>query len=194
MTKVFLTDIDNACLNYTDSFVDYLTKYYPEFHLNLDEYSFGIDESILEDKCHEFTLTDEFGDLKPLRDAKEYIDKIAELGYTFHGVTSCLPDASLKTYTRIHKLRTENLKRYFGNVFSGCTMILMHESKKKYLDSFVPTYYVDDKPKHVVDGSEVGHTSFLMDWPYNKKKDIGDGIRVTNWKEIYKKVLKDEKS
>ena len=166
--KIFLTDIDNCALNWSKAMYDYLEEHHPNLNIKEHDYSFGLTQKKLDELWREFNKTPLFENIEPLRDAQKYIPKIAKLGFKFVGITSCLSDATSETRRKIQKSRRKNLKRYFGDIFIKCICIQVHESKKPYLELFHPTYWVDDKPKHVASGIDSGHTGFLIIHEYNK--------------------------
>lgn len=193
MKKYFLTDIDNCTLDWSGAMLDYLRDDHSYLDLDPSKYSFGLSDIHMDQLWRQFNKEDRFERLKPLRDAAEYLPKIADLGYTFIGITSCLPDATPETYAKLFPARMKNLQTYFGDIFEYCVCLQVHDSKKPFLEKYSPTFWVDDKLKHVEDGAKVGHQSFLMAHDYNVALYYNDFTRVDNWKEIYETVLQQSR-
>jgi hypothetical protein len=84
------------------------------------------------------------------------------------------------------KLRTENLKHIFGDVFDYIDCSLDFRKGKKFVleQRYKGTGYVwlEDNVSHAEAGDAIGMDTYIFDHPYNRSYN---GKRVKNWKELY---------
>ena len=118
--KKFLTDIDNCVLSWSSHLKEYLILNHPELEINENLDPFKLYPNILDAHWEKFNETKDFEELTPLRDAQEYIKKICDLGYSFVGISSCLPNSNMKTYYEVRKKRLKNLEMLFPGCFEDC--------------------------------------------------------------------------
>lgn len=189
--KLFLTDCDNAIMDWTQAMIDYLKEVHPHLKIIENDYSFGLESDLMDVLWRDFNNTDRFIDIKPLRDAQVFLPKIAALGYEFVAITSCYPDDNKLTNIEVKKRRIANLEKYFPGCFVKTHCLQVHDSKLPVLKLYSPTFWIDDKLNHILSGIEAGHKSILMDHDYNRNCDISSAVRVTTWKEIYN-IVKSE--
>lgn len=123
------------------------------------------------------------GFLPALRDAQEYITKLADEGWNFVCITS------LSTNKYAQKLRTKNIKKLFGeDTFTDFIYLGTGADKDKVLQQFEGSnlWWVEDKVENALHGEQVGLRPLVMEHGYNMNDDRVR--RVKNWKEIYEIV------
>jgi len=185
MNKIFPVDIDGCCLDFTTGIIDFVKNNSLQYNIDPSDEKFGLkSEKEISKLVNLFNQSVEFSELKPFQDTLEFMTKISkEFNYKFVAVTTCLGNEITK------KLREKNIKNVFGDLFEDVICLPIGTSKLKTLQQFNPSFYVDDKLKHVNDSYSLGYISFYMQQPYNinikSKKEIVD---VYNWKEIYEKI------
>src|SRR6478752_3246810 len=183
--KLILTDIDDTILRFGDSFQDWveakgLTTYGRLRDLCCVEDFLGCDRPRANELITECSLDPAFMEnLRPEPDALEYLPKLHAEGWRFIAITSCVNDDG------VAEMRAKNIKQAFGFEFEDvlCTGLL--QPKAEFLARFDPTYWVEDNAHHAVVGADLGHTSILLDRPYNRHLDGPSPIRVNDWEEIY---------
>lgn len=128
------------------------------------------------------------GFLPPLRDAQEYITKLADEGWKFICITS------LSTNKYAQKLRTKNIQKMFGqDTFKDFIYLGTGADKDKVLQKFEGSnlWWVEDKVENALHGQDVGLRPLVMEHGYNMDDDRVR--RVKNWKEIYDIVTGENK-
>lgn len=185
--KLILTDIDDTVLRFGDKFQDWCEKV-----KGLPTYGRLRDIASIEDflqldrpRCTELVV--EFSNcpehmphLEPEPCALEYVPKLHALGYQFVAISSCV-DGPVVT-----QMRRENLERAFGIPWLDvhCTGLLA--PKDDVLKAYAPTFWVEDNAKNAVLGTELGHTTFLVDRKYNQHlKTVSNPFRVPDWQAVY---------
>lgn len=127
------------------------------------------------------------GFLPPLRDAIHYVKKLHERhGYIFHAITSLSNDTSAQS------LRTQNLKRLFGETaFDRFVYLDTGADKNEALAQYKDTgcFWIEDKPENAMVGVKMGLESILVAHNHNNWYR-GDATRVETWKEIYEIVTR----
>ena len=122
---------------------------------------------------------------KPLPGVVENVQKLHSEGFQFVAITACADDRDT------HLGRWKNLEEVFGyGVFDTLHCVGLAESKRTHLARYRPAYWVEDKTRHAVDGAEVGHTSFLINYMHNAREgqNIRGVTRVNNWDDIYQHI------
>ena len=184
--KVILVDCDGVLLDWEYAFDVWMTRHgYERSEEGFSTYSIGDRYKTKDAKkmIRMFNESAAIGFLPPLRDAIHYVKKLHERhGYIFHAITS------LSTDPNAQKLRTENLKRLFGETaFERYVYLDTGEDKDAELEVYKDTgcYWVEDKVINAKVGSALGLDSLLMTHDHNVKYDIENVRKVNNWKEIY---------
>ena len=126
------------------------------------------------------------GFLPPLRDAIQYVTKLADEGWEFICITS------LSTNKYAQKLRTKNIKKLFGeDTFTDFIYLGTGADKDKVLAQFAGSNYwwVEDKVENALAGEAVGLRPLVMEHGFNMNDN--SVRRVKNWKEIYEIVTNE---
>jgi|TARA_R110000782_G_scaffold79871_4_gene158394 hypothetical protein len=189
--KVILTDVDGVLLNWLHAFNTWMHRRHDLVKLTDGVYEietiYGITKEKADNLIETFNDSAAIGSLPPLRDALKYIRKLhEEQGYVLHCITAVPNDPFVK------KLRLENLQRVFGtSVIERLECTGTSQDKfpilSEYKDSGLP--WIEDKFSNAKMGSDLGLTSYLMDFDYNSDYHDNDIIRVKNWKEIYEALI-----
>lgn len=185
MKQIFLADCDDVLLNWSVAFCEFMEINHPEYKIDRSTYSLGLDLKTRTKFIELFNQSPEFAKIQPYPQAIEYVKKIQQLGFKFVVISTCLGS----NYTRI--MREQNLEKVFGkDVFKAIHCLPLYTSKKSTLAKYKPTYWVDDKLSHCIDGSLVGHTVFEMIQSHSPKEERPKSVTsVKSWQEIYEKIL-----
>lgn len=193
MSKVILTDVDDALLDWTSDFQQWIldnTEHRPTTSLrdfwNIEVW-LGITIEESRDLIRRFNGHEDYWpNFKALPGAKEAIENLHGMGYKFVAITACATDSW--TYEN----RFANLRREFGAAFDTLHCVGLSQPKTEYLERYRPTFWVEDKWKHAVDGADHGHTSFIVDYEHNRHHEDDRIIRVSGWSEIYDHIVKSQ--
>lgn len=188
MKKTMLVDADGVIFNWEYAFNLFMEEH--GFEMTKDAkliYNIGVRYDIPEKQgktmIKHFNESAMIGFLPPLRDAVEYITKLADEGWEFICITS------LSTNKYAQKLRTKNIKKLFGeNTFTDFIYLGTGADKDRVLEKFEGSNYwwVEDKVENALHGEAVGLRGLVMEHGYNMNDDRVR--RVKNWKEIYEIV------
>ena len=185
MSKVILTDVDDVLFDWTADFEQWIvenTPYRPTESLrrfwNIEVWlGISIDES--RDLIRRFNSDERYWpNFRPMPGEKESITELKNMGYKFVAITACATDS----WTYEH--RFQNLRREFGDAFDTLHCVGQSHPKTPFLARYRPTFWVEDKWQHAVDGADLGHTSFIIDYLHNQQKEDDRIVRVSNWCEI----------
>jgi len=190
MKKTILVDCDGVLTNWEYAFdifmLEYGFKKVPNANLVYDIGArYGLDKAQGKKLIKQFNESASIGFLPPLRDAVQYVTKLADEGWDFICITS------LSTNKYAQKLRKMNLAKAFGeNTFSCVTCIGTGADKDhalaKYKDSGL--FWVEDKPENCLAGLKQGLRPVLMEHGFNMHNT--DFPLMKNWKEVYDHVNK----
>ena len=188
MNKLILTDIDGVMLDWETAFHDWMES---KGHVRNSIATY--DMHVAYDQPKEFLkkLVVEFNNsawmccLKPLRDAVVGVAGLAADGYRFGAITSM----SLDPYAG--KLREENLKNLFGDVFEFVTCLDTGADKDDALEYYRGSgmYWLEDKWENAVLGADLGLKSILVDHPHNAEYSDERIVRASTWADIVEKIL-----
>lgn len=188
MKKTILVDADGVLFNWEYAFNLYMEEH--GFESIKDAklvYNIGERYSISNNQGHtmikHFNESAMIGFLPPLRDAVEYVTKLADEGWTFICITS------LSTNKYAQKLRRKNIDKLFGEgVFTEVICLATGADKDKILQKFADSnlWWVEDKVENALAGEAVGLRPLVMEHGFNMNDDRVR--RVKNWKEIYEIV------
>jgi len=183
--KIILTDIDGVCLNWADAFDRFLERHYKIKVKDPSQYTAhlrweGTREQLKTLTWH-FNMSAWMRYLKPFRDSQTIMPKLAEEGWKFVAITSMHIDE----YS--HKLREENLKTLFGDIWDQIICIGTGADKDQALLPWKDSGYiwVEDKFTNAKLGADMGLDSVLMRHDYNAKLDDNRVTKVDNWQQIY---------
>lgn len=187
MKKLILTDCDGVLLNWDYAFHTWMDTHGYHIVPGMEKkYSIAKMYAISEEHASAlvkiFNESAAIGFLPALRDAVEYVQKLHELGYRFHVITS------FGTEPNAIKLRKSNLRKVFGDVFEGYTFLEGMASKQPVLEKYRGTglYWIEDKASNAIDGAEVGLQSILMAHGHNWDKEHPQYTIVPDWEHIYR--------
>lgn len=186
MSRYILTDVDNTILNFSDAFQSWLNRQGLTGTGSIAETNsicdyLGCERSRTEELIREFSESPEMTWLEPEPHAVDVIRYLHDKGWEFVAITACHDHHE----TRFH--RRNNLYRVFGFDLS-LHVTGLNGCKRGVLSSYRPTYWVEDHYENALLGAEVGHTSFVMDRPYNQGDDARLH-RVKDWRAIEDVVL-----
>jgi hypothetical protein len=185
MKKTMLVDADGVLFNWEYAFNLYMEEHgfeeTPDARL---KYSIGERYNISNNQGHtmvrHFNESAMIGFLPALRDAVEYITKLADEGWEFKCITS------LSTNKYAQDLRQKNLDKVFGEgTFTELICLATGADKDKILRQFEGSnlWWVEDKVENATAGANVGLRPLVMEHGYNMDDDTWP--RVKNWSDIY---------
>jgi len=188
MKKTILVDADGVIFNWEYAFNLFMEEHGFEMVDNAKLiYNIGVRYDISEKQgktmIKHFNESAMIGFLPPLRDAQEYITRLADEGWNFICVTS------LSTNKYAQKLRTKNIKKMFGeDTFTDFIYLGTGANKDKVLQQFEGSnmWWIEDKVENALDGAKVGLRPLVMEHGYNMDDDRVR--RVKNWEEVYEIV------
>lgn len=192
--KFILTDIDEVVLKYHEGFERYIRNNpellssrgikipHDEHHLslkrNIMEWLHHHDEDNIKALVDDFAMSEEFSCLEAGWESDIYFPKLIAKGYRFVGITAC--GSSVVTFA----LRMKNLSKLFNNAFLTAHCIDYRDSKKKILEGFPPSIWVEDNLKNAIYGLETGHRTFLMS-DFKSQSMAPSGLTIVrSWKDI----------
>lgn len=176
-----LLDIDGCVLDWESGLVSFMNQCVTHIKQpeTLSESSYYLDsrynitpeqaKSIVED----FHAHPSFGKLLPLDGANQAIDYLKNK-YRCVAITACGDTDQIISY------REKNLYDCFGDAFVTLHCVADSESKRKYLDYYPPSNWVEDHVTNAQMGVEYGHTSWLINAPYNVTKKVDSRIKRIN--------------
>lgn len=187
--KTILVDADGVLLDWVYSFRAWMNRHgyvmvKPDAY-KMEE-AYGLDKPEAKKLCRMFNESATIRKVPPLRDAIKYIRKLhEEHGYVFRVISSLSNDEYA------HRLRTKNLIELFGpTVFESYVYLDTGADKDEALEPYRDSgcIWVEDKPENADLGVKLGLDSYLMSHPHNTDY-VGSATCVTNWKEIYNKIV-----
>ena len=195
LKKTILTDVDGVLLNWEYAFDIWMAEQGfkkqegEEFVYGMN-IRYGIEKSQAKKLIKTFNESAVMGFLPPLRDAVQWVTKLADEGWTFHVITS------MTTQYHAKKLRIQNLNKLFGEgVFTeiNClgTGADKDEALAKYKDSGM--WWIEDKVENAVAGANAGLKPIVMEHGFNMNTEHGFPV-AKNWEDIYNIVSGINKS
>lgn len=188
MKKTMLIDCDGVVLNWEYAFNCFMEEQgFTQVENGNELYNVGERYGITVEEGRKwvkiFNESASIGYLPPLRDAVEFVTKLADEGWQFIAITS------LSTNKYAGKLRKKNLEKLFGkDTFIEVTCLATGADKdaalSKYKDSGM--WWVEDKPENALAGAKVGLKPILMEHGFNMHNT--EFTLVKNWSEIYELV------
>lgn len=188
MKNTILVDADGVLLNWEYAFKLWMEEHGFELVEN-HQLMYSMDQryNIPKEQAKKliklFNESAMIGFLPPLRDAIQYVTRLADEGWSFVCITS------LSTNKYAQKLRKRNLNKLFGdNVFTSVTCLATGADKDNALSKYKNSnmWWIEDKIENAIAGENLGLRPLLMEHAHN----MGDDRirRVKNWKEIYEIV------
>lgn len=186
-----LVDVDGVLLNWISAFDHYMHTNYGYNVQETSSYALETRYGIVGDALgyiEDFNHSPAIGNLEPMRDAVEYVTKLAEDGSRFIVITSLSKNDSACFH------RIANLERVFGDVFDDYVFLGIGESKRDALSKFKGTGYhwIEDLPKNAVDGLDFGLKTHIMRQSYNMDFHHPEINFARSWKELYPALLEKE--
>ena len=191
--KVIVTDVDGVLLKWEDAFQIWMEHQGFErvkghqFIYNAAE-QFGLNKTEGKKWVRLFNQSAAIGFLPPLRDAQEIVKLLNNnYGYRFVVCTSLSKDKAAQ------ELRTQNLKKIFGDVFDEFVYLDTGADKDAALYKLAKKYrgclWIEDKLENCEVGAKVDFESVLMEHGYNMNLDH-DFFVAKSWEDIYLKIIK----
>ena len=188
MTKIILTDVDGVLLDWETAFHNWMEA---KGFVRRAIATYDMHVVYNKEKAHIKALIREFNEsawiccLEPLRDAVEGVKMLVAKGYRFGAITSLSNDPFAA------KLREQNLKNVFGDVFDFVLCIDTGADKNEallpYKDSGM--WWIEDKPENAQLGADFGLKTLLVRHPHNANFHY-DGVKgVDNWAQIYTTIV-----
>ena len=185
--NLILTDVDGVLLDWETAFHDWMeTKGFVRGAISSYEMHLVYNErkDVVKQLVKEFNSSAWMCCLQPLRDAVWGVEQLAAKGWRFGVITSL----SLDPYAG--KLREENLKKHFGDVFEFVQCLDTGADKDEallpYKDSGLT--WIEDKPENAKLGADFGLNTFMLRHEHNATFHY-DGVKnVDNWAQIVNSI------
>lgn len=192
--KTILTDVDGVLLDWASGFDQWMLaqgyQHRPgqEHAYLINERFQGLTYEESKRKIREFNESEQAGQLKPLRDAKEGVHRLAAQGYTFGVITS---HSNLAEPCR---RREELLFREFGDVFESFHHLGTGDDKDDALLPYKGTgfWWIEDKTENAIAGEKVGLKTILMDHEHNNEDRPENVRRAYDWNDIVDIILLED--
>jgi len=183
--KIILTDVDGVVLDWAKGFDQYLEHHYKIKVKDPTQYTAhlrweGTREQLKTLTWH-FNMSSWMRYLEPFRDSVNVLKQLGEEGWRFIAITS------MHTDQNAHKLREENLKELFGDVWNKVICIATGADKDEALRPWKDSGYiwVEDKFTNARLGADMGLDSVLMRHEHNAKFEDSRITKVDNWQQIH---------
>ena len=200
--RIILTDVDGVLLEWENHFTNWMLqrsyfddrgkKVYPYTLLDNKENTyemaerFGLTIPQIRKEIREFNKSAWMANQAPMPGPQTWVKLLHAEGWTFVPITSQTSDIPAQ---EVRKTRLEEL---FGDLFYNYHILDTGADKDDVLAEFHNTglYWVEDKPKNALAGLNYGLKPILIDHPYNRDFKHPDIIRVNNWQQIHKILVK----
>ncbi len=196
MKKRILTDVDDVLLSWLNGFASFVNQTY---NMKLDptmNKSWDIRHWLNMSDWETVNLITEFnersylfGCLSPVNQSVNGVKKLADEGYKFTAISACSTNESTVN------LRKANLVNVFGQVFEQIICLPRRSSKISTLETFEPSFFIDDNYQHTIEGLYCGHTPICLETSHNinfKKESPKEIYWAKNWDAVVKFILKQE--
>lgn len=185
--KTLLVDCDGVLLDWSRTFQQWMAARGLVQRAGAQGYyrvqdQFGVADGEAKKYTQLFNESAAIGFLEPFRDAVPWVQKInSELGYRFVVITSLSQDPFAV------KLREQNLRHHFGDVFDRVWCLDTGSDKDHALEQYKNTglFWCEDKPENALAGLGCGLRPILMEHDHNRDCDHAAVLRVRTWQEIY---------
>ena len=200
--RIILTDVDGVLLEWENHFTNWMLqrsyfddrgkKVYPYTLLDNKENTyemaerFGLTIPQIRKEIREVNKSAWMANQAPMPGSQTWVKLLHAEGWTFVPITSQTSDIPAQ---EVRKTRLEEL---FGDLFYNYHILDTGADKDDVLAEFHNTglYWVEDKPKNALAGLNYGLKPILIDHPYNRDFKHPDIIRVNNWQQIHKILVK----
>lgn len=187
--KIILCDVDGVLLNWMERFTTYMID--EGYSIHQDEHNqyelgkvFNISDEEALKRISTFNDGDwRFGTLQAFDGAEEAMSILSTLGYSFVAITSC------SERSEVVGLRKANLYNVFGDIFKEVHCIGVNQNKMPILKKYEPTFWIEDRFRHVVEGVEAGHIGILIDRQWNQDEHHPLVMRCHSWAEIVQYII-----
>lgn len=189
MQKIILTDIDDACVEWSKHFRKVFretTGHKPSAVDASETTAYGhLSIPELERYILDFNQSEHFENLTPKAGSDRILPQLKKEGWTIVGITACGNDQ------RTMDLRWKNLNKVFGDgVFSDVRFIQWYECKSEHLSDFQNCPFIDDNIKHAETAHKMGHQAMIIHRSYRRKFKHPHIPYVMDWNEIYQSITK----
>ena len=183
--KKIISDCDGVLLDWSFAFDVWMAEQGYQKLPGADEHfsqtlRYAIDEDEAQSQVSRFNESGSVGYLPAYKDSVEFVTKFANDGFRFEVISSLHMDKYAQ------KLRTQNLKHIFGDVFDyiDCSLDFRKGKEAVLQERYSGTGYIwlEDNVSHAEAGDAVGMDTYVIDHPYNRSYN---GKRVKNWSELY---------
>jgi hypothetical protein len=188
--RIFLTDVDEVLLDWVTAFSDFVTVqgYTVDTRGPL---GWNLSRCVTKsggEPCDELEVTrlvglfnssTRFRNLRPCAGAVDAIRRLRIHRFHVVAISSCLDPENADV---IRQHRSANLRQIFGTDIQRVVCVPLGASKKQALAAFPPSVWVDDNPRHVQDGRDVGHRAYLMTRPWSV--DVKPQCAVRDWRHL----------
>ena len=195
--KVILTDIDDTVLRFAYAFEKWAVEHkgYTLYRSIRDgcktiEEALGCTEDDVDSLVNEFSTNPTFfGSIPPESDALAVVPVLHRMGYQFVGVSSCVDGPEVTT------CRRKNLEEAFGFKWLNVHCVGLLASKDEILRSYSASWWVEDNHRNAVLGDSLGHKTFLLDRPYNRKtiEPPHNVSIVDSWHDVFDAIVRSER-
>lgn len=184
---IIVTDIDECVLGWADGFYQWLAKNGNFIDNDWREYEsvekWLYKNSIDISKIFEFNDSEDFANLSVIKKADIYIPLLHEMNNTFIALTAC------GTHPVTIEKRIYNLEKLFPNIFSKIICVNNGHDKEMHLREINGDVWVEDNLRNACLGQDLEYQTFIIDYKHNKNDKFLDMHRVSDWEEIYKKII-----
>jgi len=187
-----LSDCDGVLLRWLPGFERFMdAKGYVKIPRTDNEYNLGKRYNVTYEESRvlvrEYNESDLMKDLPPMPGAVEYVKRLNERhGFRFTVITA------MSENPIACKNRTENLVKYFGDVFDEVKCLDIGTIKYAELSRWTNSglFWLEDHVAQAMAGYKLGLTPILMEDPTNGHYDGKELIRAESWKDIYRIICK----
>ena len=182
----FIFDCDDVLLDWLGGFKEYLadldiTPQTPEPKTwSLDEW-LGVSAVPL---IKAFNTSEKFGHLRPTPGSVEPIQRLHAAGHSIRVLSSCIVRGG-----RVKFRRENNLKSQFGDIFSSIDCILLGAEKSTSLKAYATGVWVEDNYGHAVAGALLGHETWMIRRPHNRRFEGQPNPLGINWVDSVQDLL-----
>lgn len=195
MSRFFLTDADGVLLDWVSGFRVRAEKKlrrkiegYPKKFNRLGEW-IGETEKVAYEMIYDFNDNDpEFENIRPYKDAVDYLETIKKLGYNIIVISAC----GKKSETA--QKRINNLKNIYGDIFTKIHCVGNSLDKEKILKKYPKSFWIEDTINPALQGFNAGHKTIMLRHLYNRIDEIHhpELTWVDDWSEIFEIITKEQ--